>query len=181
MTATDCRLSVHPESHANTNYSRFKLIRTVNNEPGRSCHRICHSYTQRTKRNKRRKKQRKRREQTTEVMSHILTEKARQGKTWWGLWGHRPVTVRETGRASGVKGGHEKNNQGDGESLELVDNAVVSCRCQLESGDVFSRHCSSERELFVWNKNRAKVLREVVAIVLEGDKDMAFPWSISEI
>lgn len=179
MTTIDCCLSLRPKPHANINHERVASFCTVNNEPEYSGHGVYHSYTLKTKRGKRRRKRGQDRKNKQQRWCHTYWQRG-QDKTWWGLWGLWLTIVRKNSQDKWGKRRPRKYYQRDGESPELVDSALVSWRCRLESGDVFSRHSSSDRELFMWSQNRAHVHREMVVIVWCKIK-ASFPKSILEI
>lgn len=67
-----------------------------------------------------------------------VTRIHRRGKTWgWGGWDDESGRKRQRKWA---KRQPWENDQRDRQSLVRVDSAAVSWRCQLVSGDVFSRH-----------------------------------------
>lgn len=140
MTAIDCSLSSGPESHANTNHNKFKLIRTANNEPRHSHHSICHSYMLGTKRCKRVRKKGRDKQNKQQKWCHTYWQRRQDKARHDEVFLRREDNEKRERQSMWGRGKPWENDQGDRESLVRVDSAVVSWQCQLDSRDVFGRH-----------------------------------------
>lgn len=89
--------------------------------------------------------------------------------------------VRERGRASGVKEGHERmTSETDRVYWGLTVLPCLGGASQTLETSSVDTGCS-ERDLFVSNQNRANVQREVTVTVMVKYEGMSFPKSILEI